>query len=66
VSYLLKTTSPYFHSFHYGGDPGAAAKQLEDDLWNTVEHYDYSNLKIREVGGGRLCGLHHAGFSACD
>jgi hypothetical protein len=49
VSYLLKTTSPYFHSFHYGGEPGAAAKQLEDDMRNTVEHYEYSNLKIREV-----------------
>jgi uncharacterized protein YchJ len=49
VSYLIKSTSPQFHSFHYGGEPGASTSQLQEDMQNTVDNFEYSNLKIREV-----------------
>eukprot|EP00775_Hariotina_reticulata_P007010 gene7010-7224_t len=52
VSYLLKTTHPDFHSFMYGTEPGAALRTLQDDLWNTCDHYEYSNLKIYSVQPG--------------
>eukprot|EP00878_Enallax_costatus_P008618 GHUV01009011.1.p1 GENE.GHUV01009011.1~~GHUV01009011.1.p1 ORF type:complete len:237 (+),score=78.13 GHUV01009011.1:554-1264(+) len=52
VSYLLNTTHPDFHSFQYGTEPGAALRTLQDDLWNTVDHYDYSNLRIKQVQPG--------------
>lgn len=50
VSYLIKSTSPHFHSFHYGGEPGASLSQLQEDMQSTVDNFEYSNLKIREVG----------------
>lgn len=49
VSYLVKSTAPAFHSFHYGGEPGASTAQLTEDMQNTVDNYEYSALKIREV-----------------
>ncbi|KAF8072578.1 hypothetical protein HT031_000238 [Scenedesmus sp. PABB004] len=49
VSYLLKTTHPTFHAFQYGTEPGAALERLSDDLHNTVENYEYSALKVRNV-----------------
>lgn len=52
VSYLVKSTAPAFHSFHYGGEPGASTAQLTEDMQNTVDNYEYSGLKIREV---RVC-----------
>lgn len=52
VGYLVKTTSPAFHSFHYGGEPGASLGQLREDMQRTVNGYEYSNLKIREVHKG--------------
>eukprot|EP00879_Flechtneria_rotunda_P021975 GHRR01023175.1.p1 GENE.GHRR01023175.1~~GHRR01023175.1.p1 ORF type:complete len:193 (+),score=28.16 GHRR01023175.1:430-1008(+) len=49
VSFLLQSTHPDFHTFHYGTEPGGALRALQDDLWNTVEHYEYDNLKILKV-----------------
>lgn len=49
VSYLLQTTHPDFHTFQYGTEPGAALRNLQDDMWNTVDHYEYSNLRIKQV-----------------
>ncbi|WIA28500.1 hypothetical protein OEZ86_011043 [Tetradesmus obliquus] len=52
ISYLLKTSHPDLHSFMYGSEPGQALRQLQDDLWNTADHYEYSNLKIHSVQPG--------------
>jgi UPF0225 domain/SEC-C motif len=50
VSYLLTSTHPDFHSVQYGTEPGGALRRLQDDFWNTCEHYEYSNLKLHKVG----------------
>jgi uncharacterized protein YchJ len=59
VGYLVRTTTPAFHAFHYGGEPGASLAKLTDDLTSTCDHYEYSALKVREVRRAvwAVCGL---------
>lgn len=51
VSFLLRSTHAHFIEAWAPDEPDATAalRKLQDDLWNTVEHYTYTNLRIRGV-----------------
>lgn len=53
VSYLLSTTHPDYHSFHYKTEPGGATQQLLRDLEEGSTKYKYWGLKVIKEEAGR-------------